>query len=274
MQPCRKDTSTDYTVCFTAEDGTDLQAIPAAADLTTTTPVASGTAWGTVGVVGTDRVTLNGTGTFAVVDVGIAVTSSATLRGVDAAKYTLSQPTGLTGPIRARPVTVAAAAESKTFGAPDPTLTYRITSGSLVIDSRFTGALTPACAGGRVTFLDGTKTLGQVVLTDGRAALTTATLAPGSHRVAAVYGGDANHRGSTSASLSQVVKTTVTIAITPTGLAVQVDGTSYRAPIPSPGRSAPATGSPRTPIRARSPAVAALSPPNQMAGPGATISSP
>ncbi|MCZ8295811.1 MAG: YDG domain-containing protein, partial [Flavobacterium sp.] len=53
------------------------------------------------GVVLGDTVTFNGTGTFASSAVGnnIAVTSTATLGGVDAANYTLTQPTGLTANI-------------------------------------------------------------------------------------------------------------------------------------------------------------------------------
>jgi len=53
------------------------------------------------GVIGGDTVTFNGTGTFASSAVGnnIAVTSTATLGGVDAPNYTLTQPTGLTANI-------------------------------------------------------------------------------------------------------------------------------------------------------------------------------
>ena len=53
------------------------------------------------GVVLGDTVTFNGTGTFASSAIGnnIAVTSTATLGGVDAANYTLTQPTGLTANI-------------------------------------------------------------------------------------------------------------------------------------------------------------------------------
>jgi hypothetical protein len=64
------------------------------------------------GVIGADEVTLNKTGTFASVDVAtnIAVTSTCTLSGTDATKYTLTQPIGLTADI-------TKAAQSITFGA-------------------------------------------------------------------------------------------------------------------------------------------------------------
>ncbi|MCW5906832.1 MAG: putative Ig domain-containing protein [Chitinophagales bacterium] len=62
------------------------------------------------GILGTDVVTLNGTGTFASPNVGtgIAVTSTSTLSGADAGNYTLTQPTGLTANITAAPSVLAA----------------------------------------------------------------------------------------------------------------------------------------------------------------------
>jgi hypothetical protein len=44
--------------------------------------------------------------------------------------------------IGTRPVTITAAAKSKTYGDPDPALTYAITSGSLAYSDAFTGGLT------------------------------------------------------------------------------------------------------------------------------------
>ena len=66
------------------------------------------------GLVGTDVVTLNGTGTFSQISVGsgLAVTSTSTLGGADAAKYILTQPTGLTGEIVVKPLTVSGAIAS------------------------------------------------------------------------------------------------------------------------------------------------------------------
>ena len=58
-----------------------------------------------IGVISPDVVTFNGTGTFATsaVGTGIAVTSTSTLSGDDAANYSLTQPTGLTANITAVP---------------------------------------------------------------------------------------------------------------------------------------------------------------------------
>lgn len=78
-----------------------------------------------VGIVGSDVVTLTGTGTFASVNVanGISVTSTSTLGGADAAKYTLSQPTGLTANItKANQSITLAATDSKIVTDADYTL--------------------------------------------------------------------------------------------------------------------------------------------------------
>jgi hypothetical protein len=60
------------------------------------------------GVVGSDDVSLNGTGTFASVDVadGIVVSSTSTLTGTAAGNYTLVQPTGLTANITPATATI------------------------------------------------------------------------------------------------------------------------------------------------------------------------
>ena len=60
------------------------------------------------GIVNSEDVTLNGTGTFADVNVanGIAVTSTSTLGGAKAGNYTLTQPTGLSANITAKALTM------------------------------------------------------------------------------------------------------------------------------------------------------------------------
>jgi hypothetical protein len=74
---------------------------------------------------------------------------------------------------------------------------------------------TPA---GKVTFLDGTKSLGAVTLSNGTATLSVATLTAGSHSVTAVYGGSSSFAGSTSAADSETVskaRTTNTLTASP-----------------------------------------------------------
>ncbi len=103
------------------------------------TPAATLTGGTLSGVVGGDAVTLLPSGTFNTKDVGTAkaVTSTSTLSGTQAADYSLTQPTGLTGTITARVVSltgtrtydattsVAAAnlAISNTMDAPNLSLT-------------------------------------------------------------------------------------------------------------------------------------------------------
>ena len=102
-------------VNYTLTQQAGLSQLVTAKALTLTTPavtskVYDGTTAATitgslVGIVSPDDVTLTGTGTFnnASVGTGKAVTSSATLGGVNAGNYTLTQPTGLTGNITAPP---------------------------------------------------------------------------------------------------------------------------------------------------------------------------
>lgn len=62
----------------------------------------------------------------------------------------------------------------------------------------FTATVTGAGATGTVTFKDGATTIGSSPLAAGTALLTTSTLTPGNHSVAAIYAGDANFFTSTS----------------------------------------------------------------------------
>ena len=95
------------------------------------------------GVVGSDAVTLTLSGTFADADAGTGktVTSSSTLAGAQASRYTLTQPTGLTGTITKAVVTVTAASANKEAGASDPTLTYTTTPSVLIAGNSFSGNL-------------------------------------------------------------------------------------------------------------------------------------
>lgn len=74
----------------------------------------------------------------------------------------------------------------------------------------FTAAVVSGTSGtptGTVTFSDNGTPLagGTVALTSGSAALSTAVLTAGTHNITALYSGDTNYAGSTSAVLSQVV---------------------------------------------------------------------
>ncbi len=57
--------------------------------------------------------------------------------------------------------------------------------------------------GGTVNFMDGSTSLGSVTLANGSATLQTNSLSFGDHVLTAVYSGDTNHAGSTSAALTE-----------------------------------------------------------------------
>ncbi|MCM8784389.1 MAG: hypothetical protein NC818_06440, partial [Candidatus Omnitrophica bacterium] len=89
--------------------------------------------------------------------------------------YTITYNNG-TLTVTAKPITVTAdSGQSKTQGEPDPALTYQITSGSLVGDDSFTGALTrePGEDPGDYAILQGTLTLGDNYAIDFISALFT-----------------------------------------------------------------------------------------------------
>jgi uncharacterized protein (TIGR03437 family) len=70
----------------------------------------------------------------------------------------------------------------------------------------FTVKVSPAAATGTVTVLDGTSTLiTNLPLSGGVADLSVPNLSAGTHMITAIYSGDNNHAGSTSAPLTQIV---------------------------------------------------------------------
>jgi hypothetical protein len=85
-----------------------------------------------VGIVGSDVVTLNQMGTFSQSDVanGIAVTSTSTLSGLHAANYSVTQPTGITGNITPKTITVSGVSVANKVYDGENTAT--VTGGSLV----------------------------------------------------------------------------------------------------------------------------------------------
>jgi hypothetical protein len=114
-------------------------------------------------------------------------------------------------------VNKAATTSTITGSSPNPstfgqavTFTATVTTGA--------GAGTP---GGTVTFMRGTASLGKATLASGTVTFTTTTtqLPAGTNSITAVYGGDANHAGSTSAVFTQTVNraaTSTTLTANPT----------------------------------------------------------
>jgi hypothetical protein len=69
----------------------------------------------------------------------------------------------------------------------------------------------PAGATGTISFMDATTTLGTSPLVAGSATFSIPTLIAGTHPITAVYSGDSNFNGATSAGISQVVNKAPTV---------------------------------------------------------------
>jgi hypothetical protein len=95
--------------------------------------------------------------------------------------------------------------------SPNPSTVGQTVNLMATVVGQYGGAAT-----GTVTFKEGTtKVLGTASLVNGVATLPLSTLSTGSHTLRAVYGGDANSNGSTSAAITQTV-----VAKTATGTTI------------------------------------------------------
>ena len=80
---------------------------------------------------------------------------------------------------------------------------------------QLSATVTPGSATGSIQFLDGPTLLGTAVISGGPPTMYISTLSVGPHAITAVYGGDANDEGSTSAVVTQTVNkdaSSVTVA--------------------------------------------------------------
>ncbi len=139
------------------------------------------------GIVGSDDVSFTGTGTFASANAGtgIAVTAAIVLTGADAAKYTILQPTGLTGDIDKANQTI-------TFAALPP---------KLVSNAPF--ALTATASSGLPVSYNSANT---AVATISGSTLTIVGIA-GSSVITASQAGDANYNAAPDVQQTQTVIT-------------------------------------------------------------------
>ena len=110
--------------------------------------------------------------------------------------------------------TISPAATSATLtSAPNPSQ-YNQT---VVLSAKVRSA-TGAIPAGKVSFKEGTSTIGTVALTSGAASLSVSNLKVASHSIVAVYSASANFSGSTSLAITQIVNrasTTTTLTSTP-----------------------------------------------------------
>ena len=90
----------------------------------------------------------------------------------------------------------------------------------------FSAAVSPATATGTVQFLDGATVLGTATLTGGTASFSRTTLAQGTHSITVAYSGDANYAASTSAVLTQTVKTSTTTSLVSSANPITLGGSA------------------------------------------------
>jgi len=97
------------------------------------------------------------------------------------------------------------------------TLTSNTNPASLGTAVTFTAAVSnglPVAATGTVNFFDGTAQIGSAALNaTGVAAFSTSTLAPGSHSITAVYGGDSQNAAATTTALVESIKQVTSTAL-------------------------------------------------------------
>jgi hypothetical protein len=155
--------------------------------------------------------------TFIFIDLGTVIGTGA-LNGGSASFTTSALPTG-TDDVRA-----VYGGDSKFLGSKSNTVRQvvdKATSTTTLTSSRnpsnsgqsvtFTASVAPQFSGtpsGKVTFLNGTTVLAAKTLSGGKATFSTYKLPLGSNLITAVYGGDSNFAGSTSAPVNQFVLAT------------------------------------------------------------------
>lgn len=147
---------------------------------------------------------------------GTTLLGAGTLNGAGAATFTSS-----TLPVGNYSITANYAGDANDTGSTSAALALSViqattsvklvTSGATVqVTAPVTFTATVSGNGGiptgSVTFMDGANTLGSVLANgSGVASYTTSSLAVGTHNITAVYGGDANDAGSTSAGVTETV---------------------------------------------------------------------
>ena len=133
-----------------------------------------------------------------------------------------------------------AATTVTSISSTNPTVFGQGVTFSAVVAPVAPGAGSPT---GTVTFQDGATSLGTSGITNGQASFTTSSLAVGSHSVTAVYNGDGNFNGASSAPVTQAVNkaassTSVASSANPAAFAQPVTFTATVAAV-APGAGTP-----------------------------------
>ena len=185
---------------------------------------------------------------------GATVLGTGTLSG-GTATFTTSALTGGT-----HSITAVYSGDANFAGSTSPILTQTVNKGtsstsltsSNISSNRgaavtFTATVTSSATGtptGTVTFQDGSSMLGTGTLSGGKATFATSGLGTGAHSITAIYGGDTNFTGSTSAVLTQTIgkaasSSSVSSSSNPSVLGAAV---TFTASVTSPVGGAPPTG--------------------------------
>jgi hypothetical protein len=98
-------------------------------------------------------------------------------------------------------------AVTETVAKGNSTTVLTVTPSPAAIGQQVTlrATVTPSTATGTVSFLEGGSRVGSGTLGNGTATFSTSTLSVGSHELTAVYSGDGNLNGSTSAAVTEIV---------------------------------------------------------------------
>jgi hypothetical protein len=137
--------------------------------------------------------------------------------------------------------TVTRASSSMTLtSSPNPSTVFQSVTFTVTVSAVAPGSGTPT---GTVIFLDGGLTLATATLVSGIATYTTSNLSVGNHTVTAIYAGDTNFSGSSSAALTQTVNkasssTTVVSSLNPSSFGQAVTFTATVSAV-APGRGTP-----------------------------------
>lgn len=179
-----------------------------AASFSATVSSATGTPTGSVtftdGMSNIGQGTLNGQGaaTFSTATLSVGV-HTLTATYVSDGNYNASTSPSLTHTIGLAPTAtgLTSSANPSTLGQ-SLSFTANVTSGS-------------PNPGGSVSFMDGSTAIGSAAVgSNGTATLSTNSLVFGAHNITAVYQGDANHAGSSSAALNEKIVQPATAALT------------------------------------------------------------
>ncbi len=178
-----------------------------------TAPATGGTVTFTAGTVTLATATVNAQGV-ATATVTPAIGMYTVIANYAGTYNATSNPNGYSASASAgAPLTVTKAASTTMLAASSTTVGTAVS---------FTlTATVPAAATGSVTFNNGTAALGTGTIANGVATLTTSIATAGSYSLTAVYGGDTNFTGSTSAALTvTVVVPGFTVTAAPSSLTI------------------------------------------------------